>query len=66
MRFAATEAEIKEMQPIMQDLLKKVPDFKGRISPQESVEMVMKVVDSWTVEDSGAFVSHFGNREKWL
>lgn len=54
------------MQPIMQNFLKKIPDFKGRMTPQESVEKVMKVIDSWTVEDSGASVSCFGNREQWV
>lgn len=54
------------MQVLMKDFLEHLPDFKGRAAPQESVEMMMKVIDSWTVEDSGATVSHYGKGEKWL
>jgi len=42
------------------------PDFEGPISPEKSVEMVMKVVDEASVEKSGgSFVSHYGNKQ-WL
>jgi len=42
------------------------PDFKGPITPEQSVEMCLKVVDNATVETyGGAFVSHFGNKQ-WL
>jgi NAD(P)-dependent dehydrogenase (short-subunit alcohol dehydrogenase family) len=42
------------------------PDFKGPISPEQSVEMCLKVIEGATVESyGGAFVSHFGNKQ-WL
>lgn len=42
------------------------PTFKGSISPEQSVDMVLKVIDEATVEKSGgSFVSHYGNKQ-WL
>jgi NAD(P)-dependent dehydrogenase (short-subunit alcohol dehydrogenase family) len=42
------------------------PDFKGPISPEQSVEMCLKVIEGATVERfGGAFVSHYGNQQ-WL
>ncbi|KAJ7625329.1 hypothetical protein DFH06DRAFT_742855 [Mycena polygramma] len=45
---------------------KLAPDFEGPISPEESVKMQLEVFNRWTVAGTGAFVSHFGNREQWL
>lgn len=42
------------------------PDFEGPISPQQSAEMVLKVIDEATVEKNGGeVVSHYGNKQ-WL
>lgn len=42
------------------------PDFKGPITPEQSVQMCLEVIEGATVEkDGGAFVSHFGNKQ-WL
>ncbi|KAJ7747865.1 hypothetical protein B0H16DRAFT_1725898 [Mycena metata] len=41
------------------------PDFKGPLQPAELVKMQLEVIHAWTVEDSGAFVSQFGNK-KWV
>jgi NAD(P)-dependent dehydrogenase (short-subunit alcohol dehydrogenase family) len=42
------------------------PDFKGPISPEQSVDMCLKVIEGATVEShGGAFVSHLGNKQ-WL
>jgi len=41
------------------------PDFKGMISPTESVEMMLKVFSGLSEKDSGAFISHKGSKE-WL
>ena len=41
------------------------PNFKGPISPAEAVPNLKKVIDNITIEDSGAFLSHLGNKE-WL
>lgn len=42
------------------------PEFKGPLTPEQSVEYCLKVIEGATVESSGgAFVSHFGNKQ-WL
>lgn len=41
------------------------PDFKGPISTEESVRMVLEVINKATIKDTGAFVSHRGNKE-WM
>lgn len=41
------------------------PNFKGPITPAESVSLMKKVIDNITIEDSGAFLSHLGSKE-WL
>ncbi|EXJ93929.1 hypothetical protein A1O1_02322 [Capronia coronata CBS 617.96] len=48
-------------------LLKYAPDFKGPVTPLESVEMMLKVVESASVAngDTGAFIGHLGNKQ-WL
>lgn len=38
---------------------------KDYITPPESVKSVLKVIDNATVADTGAFISHFGNKT-WL
>ncbi|KAF8194285.1 hypothetical protein K438DRAFT_1719617 [Mycena galopus ATCC 62051] len=54
--------ELKMMGPV---LAKIAPDFKGPITPEESVKMQLEVLNRWTVEETGAFVSHFGNKQ-WV
>jgi len=41
------------------------PNFKGPITPAESVPLMKKVIDNMKIEDSGAFLSHLGSKE-WL
>jgi len=41
------------------------PDFEGPISPSESVIMQKNVIDGITIESTGAFLSHHGNKS-WL
>ena len=43
------------------------PDFKGPITPKESVDLVLKVIESKSLEngDGGKYFSHFGN-DRWL
>jgi NAD(P)-dependent dehydrogenase (short-subunit alcohol dehydrogenase family) len=44
------------------------PDFKGPITPEESVKAVLSVVEASSVAngDGGAFYSHLGKGKKWL
>ncbi|KAF8215777.1 hypothetical protein K438DRAFT_1659037 [Mycena galopus ATCC 62051] len=41
------------------------PDFKGPITPEESVKMQLGVINRWTVDKSGAYVSRHGNKQ-WV
>lgn len=42
------------------------PNWNGvPLSPEESVNMMLSVVDNLELKDSGAFLSHKGNKE-WL
>jgi hypothetical protein len=41
------------------------PAFTGPITPEESVRMQLEVIHRITVNDTGAFISHKGNKE-WL
>lgn len=40
-------------------------DFKGPITPEESVKAVLHVVYGATLKDTGKFISHHGNKE-WV
>lgn len=42
-----------------------LPDFKGPITAMQSVDMMLEVIHRWTVEETGQFVSHYGNKQ-WL
>ncbi|KZV83812.1 NAD(P)-binding protein [Exidia glandulosa HHB12029] len=55
-------AKLQEMGAAFQ---KVAPHFKGPITPAESVNAMLAVLDRATVKDSGSFVSHLGTRE-WL
>lgn len=43
------------------------PDFKGPISPKESVLHLRQIFETASIENgfAGAFVSHFGNKQ-WV
>lgn len=63
---AVTEEEIKGAIGMV-EAFKKVapPRWKGPLTPLESVELQKRVIDGLTIEDSGKFLSHWGNKE-WL
>ncbi|KAJ6578574.1 short-chain dehydrogenases/reductase [Mycena capillaripes] len=42
-----------------------LPEFKGPITSKQSVDMMLEVIHRWTVEETGQFVSHYGNKQ-WL
>lgn len=61
-----TEEELKGFEQMLAMFKDYAPGFTGPISPQQSVEMTLSVIDQATVEkDGGQFVSHFGNKQ-WL
>jgi hypothetical protein len=41
------------------------PDFAGPMTPSESVIAQRKVIEDLTIESTGAFLSHHGNK-RWL
>lgn len=41
------------------------PDFKGPMPAAESIALQKKVIEGITLEQTGSFISHKGNKE-WL
>ncbi|KAJ7648355.1 hypothetical protein DFH06DRAFT_1423981 [Mycena polygramma] len=60
-----TPQESEEFKAFVQALMKKLPGFSGPLTPEQSVQMMLDVIYRWTVEETGAFVSHHGTKE-WL
>lgn len=58
-------ALVAAYEKMRQSFLKLEPDWKGPITPKESVDLMMKVMDGVTLKESGAFLSHHGNQH-WL
>jgi len=40
-------------------------DFPFMITPEESAEAVVKLIDNYTIEDTGTFVRHTGEPFPW-
>lgn len=58
--------ELKLLAPMVEAFKKYNPAFTGPITPQQSVENVMKLAARATIEDyGGSFVSHHGDKN-WL
>lgn len=47
-------------------MMQKYPEWKGPIAPEESVKRILKVVKESKVEQSGQFLSYWGNTTEWL
>ncbi|TVY80504.1 putative oxidoreductase [Lachnellula suecica] len=60
-----SEEHGKTAMAMLEGFKKRAPHWKGPLTPVESVELQNKVIDGLTVEDSGKFLSHWGNKE-WL
>jgi len=41
------------------------PSFEGALTPEQSVKLQLDVINKTTVKDTGAFISHHGNKQ-WL
>jgi len=53
------------MMVLMQKFQVSYPEFKGPITAAESVAAQKKVIEGITLEQTGMFLSHKGNKE-WL
>nr|BDX35616.1 short-chain dehydrogenase/reductase StrP [Stachybotrys sp.] len=62
-----TPEQLARFAPMMQTWQSYAPDFKGPISPEESVKAVLSVINNSSIEggQSAAILSHFGNKQ-WL
>ncbi|KAG1886058.1 hypothetical protein F4604DRAFT_60194 [Suillus subluteus] len=61
----ATEKELEQLMAMIGKFRNAYPDFTGPITPEASVRMQLEVINRITVNDTGAFISHKGNKE-WL
>jgi hypothetical protein len=41
------------------------PKFRGAITPEQSVRAQLKVINKMSLENTGTFLSHLGNKQ-WL
>ncbi|KAI0440291.1 NAD(P)-binding protein [Xylaria telfairii] len=62
-----TPEQQTNMNIMMESYMRYSPSFKGPITPTESIEAVLSVIENASIEkgDGGRFLSHFGNK-KWL
>ncbi|KIW89659.1 uncharacterized protein Z519_09815 [Cladophialophora bantiana CBS 173.52] len=62
----ATWMEEEGEPPVISELRKNAPGWKGPLTPQESAEACLKVMREFNVEENGgSFVSHHGTKQ-WL
>ena len=61
-----TDAEKEKLQGMFGRMMQKYPEWKGPIAPEESVKRILKVVKESKVEQSGQFLSYWGNTIEWL
>jgi len=58
-----SQEELKELMEMGATFKKQFPNWTGPLTPAQSVEMMLGVIDKLTPEDSGKFLSHKGTRE---
>lgn len=60
----------EQAKPIMDEVLafsrKWVPECNGPSLPAESVPKHVKLIESLTMEQSGQFLSHVGDKKTWV
>lgn len=42
------------------------PELKGQIQPEESVRKSLQVIERLNAETSGLFLSHHGDKARWV
>jgi hypothetical protein len=60
-----TPEQMQKLGVMMSEFRKQNPEFAGPITPAESISMQKKVIDGITIENTGAFLSHHGDKN-WL
>lgn len=63
--ITATAAELESFKVAVKKFQAVYPDWKAPLTPETSIKMMLDVIYKWERKDSGAFVSHYGNKE-WL
>lgn len=61
-----TDDEKAKMQVMFARMMQKYPEWKGPVTPEESVRRILNVVKNSKVEQSGQFLSYWGNTTQWL
>jgi hypothetical protein len=61
----ATADELERFSVMIGKFREVYHDFTGPIAPETSVRMQLDVINRTTIDDTGAFISHKGNKE-WL
>jgi hypothetical protein len=61
----ATEEELKEFMVMFKAMQASNPGWTGPLTPAESVKHQKKVIENITIDQSGQFLSHWGNKQ-WL
>jgi hypothetical protein len=61
----ASEEDMKVLTMLIKKFQGSFPEFKGPITPTESVIAQKKVIEDITLAQTGFFISHKGNKE-WL
>jgi hypothetical protein len=59
----------EEVKPLFDEMATTIrkfePSFTGPIMPEESVEAMLKVIEGLTMEQSGLFLGHRGDK-RWV
>lgn len=64
--MTASSAVQEERAAFSAHLSKFYPDWNGKpLEPEESVRLQLQVLEKATIEDSGSFVSQYGNKQ-WV
>ncbi|KAH8701258.1 hypothetical protein GQ44DRAFT_785949 [Phaeosphaeriaceae sp. PMI808] len=61
-----TDDEKAKMQVMFGRMMQKYTEWKGPVSPEESVKRILNVIKDSKVEQSGQFLSYWGNTTQWL
>jgi hypothetical protein len=58
----ATAEDIASFQRFLKAVQRRKPEWEGPMQPAESVPLQKKVLEKVTIDESGSFLSHLGNK----